>query len=71
MYICVSNTSQRDELEIGKLYEVFSHESGPKFAWIKIIDDSNAVGWRTIQCYSADFSSKSDWRNQQLDKILA
>jgi hypothetical protein len=70
MLVCVSNTSQRDELEIGKYYEVFKHESGPKFAWVKIIDESNSVGWRTIQCYSADFSSKSSWRNQQIDKIL-
>jgi hypothetical protein len=70
MYICVSNTSQRDELEIGKLYEVFSHESGPKFAWIKIIDDSNAVGWRTIQCYRSDFMSVSQIRNDKIDKLL-
>ncbi len=70
MLVCVSNTSQRDELEIGKYYEVFKHESGPKFAWVKIIDESNTVGWRTIQCYSVDFSSKSSWRNQQIDKIL-
>jgi hypothetical protein len=70
MYICISNTSKRKELVIGKYYEVFKHESGPKFAWVKIIDESNAVGWRTIQCYSADFSNKSDWRDKQIDKIL-
>jgi hypothetical protein len=70
MFICISNTSNREELEIGKYYEVFSHESGPKFAWVKIIDTLNSVGYRTIQCYSADFSSKSNWRDKQIDKIL-
>jgi len=70
MSICVSNTSQKDELEIGKTYELFRHESGPKFVWVKIIDPSNSVGWRTIQCYRSDFMSVSQIRNDKIDKLL-
>jgi hypothetical protein len=70
MYICVSNESQREDLEIGKTYELFKHESGPKFVWVKIIDTSNTVGWRTIQCYRSDFKSKGEWRNDLIDKLL-
>jgi len=70
MSICVSNTSQNDELEIGKTYEIFRHESGPKFVWVKIIDPSNSVGWRTIQCYRSDFMSVSQIRNDKIDKLL-
>jgi len=70
MSICVSNTSQKDELEIGKTYELFRHESGPKFVWVKIIDSSNSVGWRTIQCYRSDFMSVSQIRNDKIDKLL-
>jgi hypothetical protein len=70
MWSCVSNTSQKDELEIGKTYELFRHESGPKFVWVKIIDPSNSVGWRTIQCYRSDFMSVSQIRNDKIDKLL-
>ncbi len=70
MYICVSNESNRQELEIGKSFELFSHESGPRFSWVKIIDESNSVGWRTIQCYSSDFKNIEDYRNDKIDKII-
>ncbi len=70
MFVCISNTSERKELEIGKTYEVFKHESGPKFVWVKIIDNYNAVGWRTIQCYRSDFMSISEMRNDKIDKLL-
>lgn len=70
MYICISNESNRQELEIGKSFELFSHESGPKFAWVKIIDESSSVGWRTIQCYFSDFKSVSDIRDSKLDQLL-
>ena len=70
MFICVDNKSERNELEIGKSYEGFKHESGPKFVWVKIIDNYNAVGWRTIQCYRSDFMSISEMRNDKIDKLL-
>ncbi len=71
MYVCVSNESKRDELEYGKSYELITHESGPKFTWVKIIDESNSVGWRTIQCYSSDFKSISEFRNDKISDILS
>lgn len=70
MWICISNTSERKELEIGKTYEIFKHEH-PKTVWVKIPDKTNSVGYRTIQCYLADFRNQSHWRNQQIDKILS
>jgi hypothetical protein len=70
MYICISNTSSRKELEIGKTYELFKHESGPKFVWVKILDSTNSVGWKTIQCYRSDFRSVSEMRNDKIDKLL-
>jgi len=69
--ICVSNTSKRKELEIGKTYETFKHESGPKYIWVKIIDSSNSIGWRTINCYSCDFKNKSEFRNDLINKLLS
>ena len=69
MYICVSNTSNRIEIEIGKTYDIFEHEH-PKCVWVKIPDSSNKVGYRTIQCYLQDFRDKGSWRNLQIDKIL-
>jgi hypothetical protein len=69
--ICVSNISNRKEIEVGKTYEVFNHENGPKFAWVKIIDKSNSIGWRTIQCYSSDFKSISEFRNDKINDILS
>lgn len=71
MYICVSNESNRKELEINKSFELLSHESGPKFAWVKIIDESNLVGYRTIQCYSFDFKTIEDFRNDKINDILS
>jgi hypothetical protein len=71
MFICVSNTTERKELEIGKAYELINHESGPKFVWVKIIDTSNTIGWRTIQCYASDFKSKREWRDNLIDKLLS
>ena len=69
MYICISNTSNRIEIEIGKTYDIFEHQH-PKCVWVKIPDESNTVGYRTIQCYLADFQNKGQWRNDQIDKIL-
>ena len=69
-HICVSNTSDRKELEVGKTYELFKHENHPKIVWVKIPDDSNSVGYRTIQCYLSDFKSKVEWRNSLIDEIL-
>ena len=69
MYICVSNTSNRIEIEIGKTYDIFEHQH-PKCVWVKIPDESNTVGYRTIQCYLQDFRDKGSWRNLQIDKIL-
>lgn len=72
MWICVSNTSNRKEIEIGKTYEIFKHEH-PKTVWVKIpcpIEESS-VGYKTIQCYLADFKRRDDWRNDQIDKILS
>jgi hypothetical protein len=70
MFVCVENKSSRTDLEIGKSYEVFKHESGPKFIWVKIIDNSNNVGWKTIQCYRSDFRSVSEIRNDKINKLL-
>ena len=70
-HICVSNTSDRKELEVGKTYELFKHENHPKIVWVKIPDESNSVGYKTIQCYLADFKNKSQCRNDQIDKILS
>jgi hypothetical protein len=69
-FICTDNLSKREELIIGNTYELFKHESGPKFAWVKIIDESSSVGWRTIQCYVSDFKSVSDIRDSKLDQLL-
>lgn len=69
MWVCISNTSKRNELEIGKTYEIFKHEH-PKTVWVKIPDKNNSVGYITIQCYLADFKSKGQWRNDLIDKIL-
>lgn len=73
MFICVSNTSGRNELEIGKSYELFKHELHPKIVWVKIPCSLNesSVGYKTIQCYFSDFESKGDWRNEQLERILS
>lgn len=70
MFVCVENKSSRTDLEIGKSYEIFKHESGPKFVWVKIIDNSNNAGWKTIQCYRSDFISVSEMRNDKIDKLL-
>ena len=67
MWICISNTSKRDELEIGKSYEIFEHEH-PKCVWVKIPNTTN--GYKTIQAYLADFYTLSDWRNSRIDSIL-
>lgn len=69
MYICVSNTSNRIEIEIGKTYDIFEHEH-PKCVWVKIPDTTTSIGYRTIQAYLADFQSLSDWRNSKIDSIL-
>ncbi len=55
---------------IGESYEIFKHESGPKFVWVKIPTDSNSVGWITIQCYRSDFRSITEMRNDKIDKLL-
>jgi hypothetical protein len=70
MFICIDNKSGRKELEIGKAYDIFRHESGDKFAWVKIKNNSNSVGWITIQCYRSDFKSVSEMRNEKIDKLL-
>lgn len=70
MWVCVSNTSKRKELIIGKNYDIFKHEH-PKCVWVKIPDSSNSVGYRTIQCYLEDFRDRGFWRNSQIDKILS
>ena len=69
MYICISNTSNRKEIEIGKTYEVFTHEH-PKCLWVLIPDSSNSIGYRTIQCYLADFQEMCEWRDNKINEIL-
>jgi len=69
MWVCISNTSNRKELEIGKTYEIFKHEH-PKTVWVKILDPSNSVGYKTIQCYLSDFRNQCHWRELQINKIL-
>ena len=73
MYVCVSNTSNRTELEIGKTYELFKHENHPKIVWVKIPCSVNesSVGYKTIQCYLEDFQNKGKLRNDLIDKILS
>ncbi len=71
MFLCVENKSNRTELEIGKSYELFKHETAhPKCVWVIIPDESNSVGYRTIQCYRSDFRSVSEMRNDKIDKLL-
>lgn len=73
MFICISNTSERKELELGKSYELFKHENHPKTVWVKIpcpVEESYP-GYKTIQCYLVDFKSKDDFRNDIIDKILS
>jgi len=65
-FICVSNKSKRDELIIGKTYDIFEHEH-PKCVWVKIPNNNT---YKTIQAYSEDFKSVSDWRNERIDSIL-
>ncbi len=69
MYICVGNTSNRSEIEIGKTYEIFEHEH-PKCVWVKIPDKTTSVGYKTIQAYLSDFKSVSKVRDEKLDDIL-
>ena len=72
MYICVNNTSNRKEIEVGNTYELFEHEH-PKCVWVKIpvpVTESS-VGYITIQCYSIDFKSRDEWRNSQIDRVLS
>jgi hypothetical protein len=64
MYVCISNTSNRSEIEIGKTYEIFEHEH-PKCVWVKIPNTNS-----TIQCYLADFKSLSDIRDEKINNIL-
>lgn len=71
MFICISNTSKRSELTVGQSYELFKHEQHPKIVWVKIPCSASSVGYKTIQCYLADFQSVGDWRNNQIDKILS
>ena len=69
MYICISNTSNRIEIEIGKTYEIFEHEH-PKCVWVKIPDITNKFGYKTIQAYLVDFKSISNLRDEKIDDIL-
>jgi len=69
MYICISNTSNRVEIEIGKTYEIFEHEH-PKCVWVKILDTTTSTGYKTIQAYLIDFRSISKSRDEKLDGIL-
>ena len=68
MYICISNTSNRSEIEIGNTYEIFEHEN-PKCVWVKI-PNTNTIGYGTIQCYLADFKSLSEIREEKINNIL-
>jgi hypothetical protein len=68
MYICISNTSNRSEIEIGKTYEIFEHEH-PKCVWVKI-PNTNSIGYGTIQCYLEDFKSISNFRDEKLNDLL-
>ncbi len=38
--------------------------------YICVSNESNSVGWRTIQCYSSDFKNIEDYRNDKIDKII-
>ena len=69
MYICISNTSNRVEIEIGKTYEIFEHQH-PKCVWVKIPDTNTSTGYKTIQAYLTDFKSISNIRDGKLNKIL-
>jgi hypothetical protein len=69
MYICVGNTSNRSEIEVGKTYEIFEHEH-PKCVWVKIPDTTTSTGYKTIQAYLSDFKSVSKVRDEKLDDIL-
>lgn len=69
MYICISNTSNRVEIEIGKTYEIFEHQH-PKCVWVKIPDTTTSTGYKTIQAYLTDFKSISNIRDEKLNKIL-
>ena len=69
MYICISNTSNRSEIEIGKTYEIFEHEN-PKCVWVKIPDITNKFGYKTIQAYLVDFKSLSEIREEKINNIL-
>lgn len=66
MYICISNTSNRSEIEVGKTYELFEHEH-PKCVWVKINEGQT---FYTIQAYLADFKSLSKQRDEKIDDIL-
>jgi hypothetical protein len=69
MYICISNTSNRIEIEIGKTYEIFEHEH-PKCVWVRIPCTITSLGYKTIQAYLADFKSISNIRDEKLNDIL-
>ena len=69
MYICISNTSNRIEIEIGKTYEIFEHQH-PKCVWVKIPDATTSTGYKTIQAYLIDFRSISKSRDEKIDDIL-
>lgn len=69
MYICINNTSESNEIEIGKFYELIRHQH-PKCTWVKI-PQSDSVGYKTIQCYLSDFKNLEQWRDQKIDQILS
>ena len=35
-----------------------------------IPDSSNSIGYRTIQCYLADFQEMGEWRDNKINEIL-
>jgi hypothetical protein len=71
MFICIDNKSARTELEIGKTYQLFKHETDhPRTVWVEIPDSTSTIGYKTIQCYRSDFRSVSEIRNDKIDKLL-
>jgi hypothetical protein len=68
-FICISNTTESDKIEIGKAYRLFKHED-PKIVWVAIDDPSNSIGYFTIMCYRVDFIRISEYRERQLNSLL-
>lgn len=66
---CISNKTNHPRIVVGQNYELFEHED-KGWVWVKVLDESNSVGYITIQAPISDFKSIQSWRNHVIDKLI-